>query len=63
MTGGGKGERKNLAVGALLFYKLKIEKKILLYDEKVKREKSNGWSCYYAGKFPSGSSSPVSTYH
>ena len=39
MTGGGKGERKNLAVGALFFYKLKIEKKILLYDEKVKRKK------------------------
>jgi len=43
-----RGERekeKNLAAGALLPYKLKIEKGISLYDEKGEMEKSNCWSC------------------
>jgi len=40
-----RGKEKNLAAGALLSYKLKIEKEISLYDEKGEREKSSCWSC------------------
>ena len=43
-----KGKRKNLAVGALLPYKLKTGKKIPICGEKEKREKSKYWSCSYA---------------
>ena len=45
MTGEGKGKWENLAAGALLPYKLKVGKRIILYSEKENRGKSNYCSC------------------
>ena len=39
IIGEGKEKEKNLAAGALLFYKLEVGKKILLYGEKGNRKK------------------------